>query len=97
MQERYGVYVGSDIRDSIFDYIIKVVIHTITYASLTWWHKDKNKSMIRKPSKLQRFTCLGITYDYNVHRSHEVLVGLEMEAQAKLSAYRLKIGSRWAY
>lgn len=39
----------------------KVIIPTITYDSLIWWHKVKNKAPIRILGKLQIRACLGIT------------------------------------
>lgn len=78
----------------------KLVIPTITYVSLVWWHKAKNEVAVHKLSKLQRLACLGITkaFTTTATAAMKVLLGLpllhlEVEAQAGIVAGRLKIGS----
>lgn len=77
-----------------------LLLSNITCASLIWWHNTKNKIAIRKLSKFQRLFCLGITGALTTTPKAvtEVLIDvpplhLEVEAQAKLAAYELKIGS----
>lgn len=76
----------------------KVVLPTITYGSLIWWHKARKKESIAKLSKLQRLACLSITGAMSTTptAAMETLLGLPplhlvVESEALSAAYRLRI------
>jgi hypothetical protein len=74
----------------------------VTYAATIWWPRVKLKTSQAELSKLQRMTCLGITGAMisAPTAAMAILLGLpplhlQMDAEAKVSNYRLRCNEQW--
>ena len=88
---------GTETKNGAYLYT-KVIRTTITYASVIWWNKTRQITVINRLSRLQSMACLAIIGGFRSTSTTamEVLLDLPpldilVRAEARMSLYRIKL------